>query len=270
MAVFGFILGLVLGSFVKAASERIAGNKSVLGRSYCPHCKKTLRWYDLFPVFSYLFLKGRCRYCRKAIPKDYLITEVIMGVLLALIFTVTLPGNPERLLSLNLESVISLVTLFFNSFLLVVFALIFLIDWQTGYIPDKIVFPAAAVSALFLALVPAAKTPPEISLLAAVSASSFFALLIFLTRGRGMGWGDVKYVLFLGLALGFPNIAVAIFLAFVLGAIFSLLLISFGKKHFGQTIPFGPFLSAGALIAMLWGTQIISWYLNSINPGGFS
>ena len=94
--------------------------------------------------------------------------------------------------------------------------------------------------------------------------TNFFIFLILITSGKGMGWGDVKYVLFIGLVLGFPNGIVSIFLSFLIGAVFSLVLIGLGRKSFGQTIPFGPFLSLGAFITLFWGPQLINWYLNGM------
>lgn len=100
------------------------------------------------------------------------------------------------------------------------------------------------------------------SVLSGTAVAAAFAGLIIITRGRGMGWGDVKYVFFLGLALGFPNVVVAVLSAFFLGAALSLVLIALRQKKINQTIPFGPFLSLGAIIALYFGPQIVNWYLN--------
>ncbi len=96
----------------------------------------------------------------------------------------------------------------------------------------------------------------------AVIIGGFFWGLIIITRGKGMGGGDVKLGAFMGLMLGFPQSLIALILSFLTGAIFSMILIIFGKKHFGQTIPFGPFLVIGSLVALFWGNQIIDWYLH--------
>src|SRR4030081_3703588 len=87
-SLLGFVLGTVLGSFALALAERSLNEKSFLGRSYCPECKKTLRWYDLFPIFSYLSLKGKCRYCHKKIPIEFPLVELIMGILIAYLFSI--------------------------------------------------------------------------------------------------------------------------------------------------------------------------------------
>ena len=286
VAVLGFLTGIILGSFTAASSERLIKGKSLRGRSYCTECKQTLRWYDLFPVFSYLLLQGKCRYCKRPIPSESLYIEIILGVATAFLFAFSLPAGFSGEI---------IVTLFFKLFILIVLSIIFLVDLKVGLIPDKVVLPASALSLIFLILFSTAKSwffyqellnsplgayllPPQsdylinhllriwqpvfLSVISAIGASAFFAALIIITRGKGMGWGDVKYVLFLGLALGFPGTPMAIFLAFILGAVFSLGLIFLRRKHFGQTIPFGPFLSLGAFIYLLLGPQILNWYLN--------
>lgn len=293
----GFVLGSVLGSFVAASESRIIKKESLTGRSYCQHCKKKLRWYDLVPVFSYLTLRGLCRHCKKKIPLESLVIELGLGFTVAILFAASLPKDLQTFLVPGWQSVIQIAELGFKTFIITIISIIFLIDLKTGLIPNKITYPAAILAVSYLLFTSAFKSwffyqnllqnplgryllPPQsgyvfdhllriwepalFALLSAATVSLFFAMLIIITRGKGMGWGDVKFVLFLGLALGFPGIAVAIFLAFTLGAAFSLVLISFGKKHFGQTIPFGPFLSLGALIYILWGTQILNWYLFNI------
>jgi len=292
----GVIVGLVLGSFIQATAERFALGRSLKGRSYCPNCQKTLAWYDLFPILSYLLLRGKCRYCKKKIPREYLITECIMGALVGLLFYVSFPQATTMLLALDWANAIHLLDLAFKVFVVGVLALVFLIDLKTGLIPDKITFTASAIAAIYWVISLIIKSwgfyqgvvnsllgkyllppysnylwdhliliwqPLGIALLSAVLVSGFFFSLILITKGRGMGWGDVKYVFFLGLVLSAQGTIVAIFLAFLLGSIVSLVLIAIKRKHFGQTIPFGPFLSVGALLALLWGSQIIDLYINS-------
>lgn len=237
----GFVLGMVLGSFVKATADRLMTEESLGGRSHCTSCKKMLAWYDLLPFVSYLLLQGKCRYCHKKIPFDVFLTEVILGVLTAGLFWV----NP--VLNLNLV---------FQLFILIVISIVFIVDLKTGYIFDKITYLASIIAGLY-ALV----TQSYLAFACGLGLAGLFYLLIVITKGKGMGFGDVKYVLFLGLALGFPNSLIAVMLSFFIGAIFALFLIIFGKKHFGQTLPFGPFLSLGALIVIFWGQQILDWYL---------
>lgn len=219
-----------------------------------------------------------------------------MGILVALVFVVTLPADLAFLKSFDLQTLSLVLDIIFKTFLVSILAVVFLIDLKSGLIPDKIILPATIVTTCYFLFSFSLKSvifyqdlvqnplgkyllPPYSSyfvdnlqriwlglawnVLAALVMSLIFASLIIITRGRGMGWGDVKYVFLLGVALGFPNIIVAVMLAFLTGAIFSLILIMIRKKHFGQTIPFGPFLSLGAGISLFLGTQIINWYLES-------
>lgn len=295
IAAFGFIIGLILGSFVKAVADRVALGKSLWGRSYCLHCKRQLAWYDLFPFLSFLLLKGKCRYCQKNIPLENFLTEVFLGLVVALLFVNLISPNLQLLFDYSWRAPLLLLEILFKIFAISVLAIIFFADLKTGLIPDKITYPAAAIAFLYILLSTGLKswfyyqglingplgkylTPPHsnyvyeyigriwipagYTVLSAFLLSGFFALLIMITQGKGMGWGDVKYAFLLGLSLGFPNIIPAIFLAFLIGAAVSLVLIALGKKHFGQTIPFGPFLSLGALVSLFWGTNIVNWYVN--------
>jgi leader peptidase (prepilin peptidase)/N-methyltransferase len=291
--IIGFITGTVIGSFSEATSERLTSEKSLRGRSYCASCKHQLGWYDLFPVLSYLFLRGKCRYCKRIIPQQNFITEIISGAVFALFFAVKVyPQIP--LFNLTLSALLPSLEIAFQIFFLTVLIIVFLTDIKKTIIPDKVIFPSIAVTLIYFIATNAFKTwqlylglsvhpigkyllPPYsdyyfravmrmwqgllFSAVTGIGLAAVFGLLIIITRGKGMGGGDVKYVLLLGLALGFPNGILAVFIAFLTGALFSVALIIFGKKHFGQTIPFGPFLSIGAFIALLYGNQIIDWYL---------
>lgn len=300
-AAIGFIIGMSLGSFLQAAAGRLVREETIGGRSYCPSCKKQLKWYDLFPVLSYILLRGKCRFCKKRIPLEDFITEVILGIFGALILIISLPPDLFVLTSFS-PSQLGLLSfeLIFKLFVLSILTIVFIVDLKTGLILDKIIFPATIITLLYLISVTASKsyifyqeilqnpfgkylmsphseyfntqlirfwTSLGVNIFSGIGALLFFLILVVITRGKGMGLGDVKFVLFLGLVLGFPNIIVALFLAFSIGAIFSLFLIAFKKKKFGQTIPFGPFLSIGAFIALLYGNQILNWYLNSFKLG---
>lgn len=291
-AVFGFVIGTILGSFSKATADRINNKESLGGRSYCQKCKTSLQVQDLFPIFSYLLLRGRCRYCKTNIPSGVFWTEVVVGLMGALIFYVFIP--PDLTFLNNLwQTTFVVADILFKLFALCVVTIIFWTDLKTGLIPDKVTYPAISIAFVFQVIInglhswgfyqnllinPLGKylLPGYsnylwdnltriwlgfgVSVIAAVISTLFFVLLIVVTRGKGMGWGDVKYVLLLGLLLGYPTIIIAVFLAFLTGAIISIGLILLGKKHFGQTIPFGPFLGLGAILALLWGNLLINLY----------
>ncbi len=293
VAVAGFIFGIILGSYTKATADRLSRKEPLGGRSYCVKCRTNLRWYDLFPVLSFLQLRGRCRYCHHKIPLGNFLNEVGLGIIMAGVFVRILPADLTTL-SYDLGTGLLILNLLFAIFVVSVIAVIFWTDLTTGLIPDRVTYPAAIITLVYLLVADGLKSwafyqnllinpfgkyllPPYTNylqdnleriwlasgytILAAIAAASIFALLIVGTRGRGMGWGDVKYVFWLGLSVGFPNIIPAILLAFFTGAVFSVGLILIGKKHFGQTIPFGPFLGLGAVLALLWGNQLIGLYL---------
>ncbi|MCR4305704.1 MAG: prepilin peptidase [Candidatus Daviesbacteria bacterium] len=294
----GFVIGSILGSFVKALADRSLGKKTFGGRSYCPSCKTGLRWYDLLPIVSYLILQGRCRYCRKKIGVEYLVVELGMGILIALLFYQTFDNFKFEIFNFysifNFKFLIFSFELILKIFFITILAVLFLTDLKKMLIPDRIIKPAIAIALVFLIVLTMFKVGYLYSSLSqnivgklllppysdyfqrhAIQAAeplfygilmggligSFFLGLIILTRGKGMGGGDVNLGAFMGLVLGFPQALFALMLAFLTGAIFSVGLIILGKKHFGQTIPFGPFLVLGSLIMLYWGNQIVDWYL---------
>lgn len=294
----GFLLGMVLGSLIKALADRSLGKKSFWGRSYCPKCQHKLAWYDLFPIFSYLLLGGRCRYCHKKIGIEYLVVEVAMGILIGFLFWQTFISFQFSIL--NFQSIFSFQILNFifdlvlKTFFIVILAILFLTDLKKMFIPDRIILPAILIGTVSLLSITLYKIgylyyslaqspvgqkllPPQSdyfqrhalaaaqsffgSILTALMIGGFFMSLIIITRGKGMGGGDVKLGAFMGIMLGFPGALFALVLSFLIGAIFSVALILAGKKSFGQTIPFGPFLVVGSLIVLFWGDRIIDWYL---------
>lgn len=243
-----FLLGLGVGSFLNVLIDRLPREESFTkGRSYCESCKKTLRWYDLIPLLSFIILKAKCRYCRSPISHYYPVVELTTGLLfVAVLF---LPGE----FTITFITIINLIFyLFIASGLIVVF----FVDLKYGIIPDKVVYPAVAVTFIFL--VTNRQSPIANHIFSAISAFLFFLLIFLATRGRGMGFGDVKLAFLIGLILGFPKILVAFYAAFLTGALLSIILILAKKKKFkGSTIPFGPFLVIGTFIALFWGDDIL-------------
>lgn len=294
----GFILGSVLGSFAKVLSDRSLKGKSFSGRSYCPYCKKILNWYDLLPVFSYIALVGKCRHCKHKIPLEYLLVEVLMGCLVGFLFWQssanfqTLVANFESIF--NFQFLIFVSDLAFKTFFIVVLVVFFLTDFKKMFIPDRIVLPSIVISVIYLLSITLYKVvylyysllkspigqkllPPYTNyfqrhaiitaqplftaILCALLVGGFFMALIIITKGKGMGGGDVKLGVLMGLGLGFPGSLLALTLAFLTGSVISLMLVAFRKKDFGSHIAFGPFLVLGSLITLFWGPQILSWYI---------
>ena len=238
-----FLFGLIVGSFLNCVIYRLEIGKSFLGgHSFCPYCKHELTWHDLIPVFSFLMLKGKCRYCQKPISIQYPLVELSTALLFVLIF------NSQNLFN---TSYLLLTTCFL--------IVIFVYDLKHYIIPDKVIFPAILTSFLFL-LTTNSLLPNTI--LSAFGASFFFLLIYLISQGQWMGFGDVKLSFLMGLHLGFPNILVALFSAFFTGAIIGLILIVQNKKTLKSMVPFGPFLVFGTFLAMLYGEPIINWYYN--------
>jgi len=228
------------------------------GRSRCPHCQKELSWKDLVPLFSFLILRSRCRYCRQKISLQYPLVELATGILFVFIAIFNF-----QLATCNF---LNTCFLFFVSCFLII---IFVYDLKHYIIPDKVIYPAIFISGIwYLAsgIFFNFYTRYEIlnAAYSAIGTAAFFFFIVLFSRGRWMGAGDIKLAFLMGLILGFPNILAALFLAFSLGAIMGIGLIVFEKKTLKSEVPFGPFLVTGTFIALFWGEKIINLYLNLI------
>lgn len=276
---FLFLLGAVVGSFLNVLIDRLprqgkeadsgklprdSGESIIFGRSCCENCRTPLLWYDLIPILSFFWLRGKCRFCQAKIPVRLLIVELITGLGFIAV-TSDFCG-----LVADSHGVSSLLLVTCYLFLFSSFVVLFFTDFEYGVLPDKIVFPAVVVILLWRItslildtkyLILNTKYGILSYLLSAFGLSSFFLLLIIITRGKGMGFGDVKLGFLIGLVLGWPGTLVAVFLAFLAGALVSVILIVGGKKCFGETVPFGPFLITGTAAAALFGSRIWEWYL---------
>ena len=260
--IFIFLFGLAVGSFLNCAIYRLENNQSFLkGRSFCPHCKHQLGFWDLMPVLSFLCLRGKCHYCKKRISIQYPLVELATGLLFLLIFNYQFSISNEFSIS-NFQNLLVIgYWLLVSSFLVI----IFVYDLKHYIIPDKVIYPAIIIALIFnfQFLIFNQFSIFKFSILSAMGAASFFAAIVAISRGKWMGIGDIKLAFLMGLLLGFPNIAVALFLAFFLGAIIGVGLIMLGKKTMKSEVPFGPFLIIGTLVALLWGQELINWYVKS-------
>ena len=261
---FVFVFGLCVGSFLNCViyrTELQAGmpagpsRKAVSflrGKSFCPRCKHTLKWIDLIPVLSFLFLKGKCRYCKKKISIQYPLVEISTGIIFILIFNFSAQGGPA-----SGWQFLNLVFWFYVASVLII---IFVYDLKHYIIPDKVLFPAIIIAFLYrlfgnFYLI-------TNFLIAVVIASGFFLIIFLVSKGKWMGFGDVKLAILMGLLLGISSVLAALFVAFFFGAIISIILIILNKKKLKSEIPFGPFLIIGTFLAMFWGQQLVLWYLN--------
>jgi len=245
------LLGLAVGSFLNVCIDRLPKNESIVNPpSHCPDCQHKLAAKDLIPLFSYIRLRGRCRYCQATIPRRLLWVELATALIFALLcwyYGLTSP------------------VLWIMAFYACLFIIIFVVDLEHGLILNKVVYPGMIV-ALLLALYPLPWLNEPMGMriaYAALGGAIGFAILFLiaiLSRG-GMGWGDVKLAALIGLATGFPMVFVALILGAILGGIVAVALLIAKKRKRRQTIPFGPFLAAAAMITLLWGSNIANWYL---------
>jgi leader peptidase (prepilin peptidase)/N-methyltransferase len=248
-----FIFGLIIGSFLNCVIWRLYKEESfVSGKSYCPHCRHSLGFWDLFPVLSYLFLRGKCRYCKGIISFQYPLIELITAILFSSVF-------------IYLGSIISL-GLFFWLTIISFLIVIFVFDLKYFIIPDEVIYPAIFLSIIWLLYSFFTGTISShemiLSIFSSLGAALFFFLIWFFSKGTAMGFGDVKLALLIGLLLGFPNTIVALFLGFLLGAIIGSVMILLKKKGLKSEVPFAPFLVVGIIISFFFGNNIVSWYLS--------
>ena len=247
--VLALILGVCLGSFYNVCIHRYLVGQTVNKprRSYCPHCKATLTWWENIPLVSYVLLLGRCRHCKKPISARYPAVEALSG-LTALALALRFGPTPAWL-----------VLMVFAGMLIVAA----FIDFAIYILPDGITLTGAALAwpaAVFVLGVPWLD-----SLLGAICGAGFFWLLqLFyrhVRRMEGMGTGDIKLMLMLGALTGWQLLPLSVMTAAVTSLCASLYYLARDRKGMQTVVPFGPFLSLGALVALLYGRDIMRWYL---------
>ena len=244
-----FIFGSAVGSFLNVVIDRTTRGESILGRSYCDHCKASLKTVDLIPIISFFALGAKCRYCKKHLSWQYPVVEGLAGILFVISFIV-----------LSLSGLLSFWSLTYWLFLISISVIVAVVDLKYSLIPTTLVFLASLVALFynFFAFEPGLFIQHIIT---AFILAVFFLIVVLITRGRGMGEGDVVLAFLIGMVLGVQATFVAMFIAFLLGAVISVLLILLGKKHFGQTVPFGPFLVFGFIASLFWANPLLEWYL---------
>lgn len=273
-----FLFGLAVGSFLDVLATRyrpdtlLLSKKVIGGRSRCTKCGKTLEWFELIPILSFVLQAGRCRSCKTRLSIEYLFVELVCGLIFMLVpwFLTKIPGlRSEELVLYSMFWILIFLTLL----------LIALIDLKTQIIPDEanlflgiLGIALAALGASHFGLVEGSSVGHYAALAglrgniwlnraaAALIAGLFFFGLIYVTRGRGMGGGDLKLSLALGLVFGWPDIGLVVGLAFVLGSLAGLFTIVAKGKTLKHLMPFGPFLSLGALLTFFYGEKILDFY----------
>jgi len=253
-----FCFGTIIGSFLNVVVWRLPRGEALTGRSHCPHCGGILGVLDLFPVFSFIFLRGRCRRCKAKISRRYLILEIVTGLLFASAVYFLQPAD--------FVSGFELLKYFLVLSALVV---VFMVDLEHFLILDQVVFPVAAAMFLLNLLLDLFGHVKILSfysstvsgILGAAALFGFFFLVWLLSKGKWIGFGDVKLAVFLGLSLGWPFVLVGLMLAVLSGGIVSVFLLAFFQKTLKSQIPFGTFLAFGTVLALFYGDKLIGWYL---------
>jgi len=240
-------LGLILGSFYNVCIYRISKKESIVfPTSYCPKCNHPLKPKDLIPVLSYILLRGRCRYCKDKISIRYPLVEIITALTILLLYSKY--GLTGRLLAYAILGSILIIISFIDIDKQIIPNILVIIGMVVGISTCSLGFTVSLADAL-LGLLLGGGTLLIIGL----------ASLLILKK-EGMGGGDIKLMGMIGFFLGWEKTLLALVISIYLGGIVSLLLILFKKKQLGQAIPFGPFISLGTLVALVWDMPILSWY----------
>ncbi len=250
------VLGLAVSSFLNVCIDRLPERASIVSPpSHCPACGRRLTPLDLIPVVSYLLLRGRCRSCGAPIPRRVLLVEAMTGLLFVLLWYRV--GSPPYGLSLPEDfSRLLLVTLYTCFFIV-----IFFIDLERHLVLNRVIYPAIVVALLAIPLTP---NHDAAELLGGGAIGFGVLFLIAFIYPAGMGMGDVKLAAFIGLVVGFPSVFAALLISFVAGGLVGGGLLLTGLRGRKDLIPFAPFLVTGGMAAMLYGQQIIDWYMRCL------
>ncbi len=242
-----FIFGLLIGSFLNVCIYRIPLKKTIVkGRSYCPSCNSPIPWYCNIPLFSYIFLKGRCRNCKEKISLIYPTVELLNAVLYLLIWKVyglTVPA------------------IFFAA-LFSILVIISFIDLKYQIIPDGLVLTILILGVANGIYQTTVLNVPWYNWVVGFFAASVPLLILGLIFPEGMGGGDIKLMAATGLFIGWKLILLSLFIGALYGGIVSIFVILVKKGSLKTALPFGPMLSLGIVTCVLTGNQLLSWYLS--------
>lgn len=250
-----FLIGLLFGSFLGVISYRLPRGVSFFkGRSLCSNCHSQISWYDNIPLLSFLFLNGKCRVCKNSIG----IREPIIEISTGLFFVLAYYFSTTYVSIFWINALPFFVKLFFILFLFFMLMLILVTDIEHQIILDFSSFFILGISLLLILIFN--RDILYLYLLSGIVSSIFFLLLHLITFGRGMGLGDVKLALSLGVILGPVLSFFWIITSFIIGGIIAFILLISNKAHLGQKIAFGPFLVVSFLIIFYFGEKIINYF----------
>lgn len=243
------ILGLVIGSFLNVCIYRIPKEESIaFPPSHCANCNHKLKPIDLVPVFSYIFLIGRCRYCKEKISIRYPLIEILNAVLYLIVY-----------LNFGLE----LITLKY-CILVSILIVIGMIDYDTQFVFASTTIFGGIIGVIFI-IVQAIVYNSGVAdlILGGLIGFAVIGLIVFLTKG--MGEGDIEIATVCGLFLGVKGILLGLFLAIIMGGIVGIIILALKLKKAKEKIAFGPFIALGSLISMLWSVKILTFYWDLLN-----
>lgn len=253
-----FIFGAIIGSFLNVCIYRMPRDESIVKpASRCTTCGKPVRFYDNIPILSYIVLSGKCRYCRTKLSLRYPLVELLNALLYVLVFKRFDTGSPWILLA-YFVFVSSLVVIFF-------------IDLDFQIIPDSITLPGIPLAVMLgSTILPDPFLRYELlgfkaSMTGLLAGGGFFYLVAILGKAilkkDAMGGGDIKMMAMVGGLLGWKAVILTTFMGSLFGSAIGGSLILLKGKEWGSRIPFGPYLTLGALISLFWGQDILMWYL---------
>ncbi len=256
------VLGLLVGSYLNSWMWRVRHHEWTFGgRSKCVHCGRELAWYENIPLISFIALQGKCRTCNGVIPVDYFLVELVTPLLLVGV-------TYYHLNFVSLHSWHYFRDIFFTILLISVFVY----DFKYMEIRSGVVYGGTIVALITNFLILQSSNLQSVyssqfianSVIAMAVGGGLFLLQYIISKGKWIGGGDVRLGVMMGALLGWPNILVALFLAYVFGTVVAVPLLIFKKKNMKAEVPFGTFLAVGTFVTLLWGPIMVEWYQHLI------
>ena len=247
-----FLFGISIGSFLNVCIYRLPRGEGIVKRSsHCPGCGQKIKFYDLFPVFSFLALGGKCRHCGAGISPRYMVVELLCALIwMFLFYTLGITW-----------------TFLFFAVLSAALIVITFTDIEFTEIPNEVVLTLLVAGIIYNIV--SFDLNFTINSVIGFFAASVPMLIMGMIKKGGMGMGDVKLMAVCGLFIGWKCILLAMFLGAVAACLFVILQIIIGRREKGAAIVFGPFLSIGILVSGLYGEALIDWYFNLILQNSF-
>lgn len=250
--IYLFIIGSAIGSFLNVLIDRLSNGESINGRSRCDYCHHKLSWLDLIPIVSFVLLKGKCRYCHKKLSLQYPLVEILTGITYVFVFNLKFPTFHDYLI-FNIQFIKFLVVLGISSCLIV----IFFSDMKYQLISDYMLFALFIFSVSYQILNIHTVEQWVFFIVSGLIVTLPIFLIYFFSKERAMGLGDVFLSVIIGFLLGWKEGLVALYISFITGAIFGIILLILRKKKIKSKIAFGPFIVIGTVMMFFYGEKIL-------------